>query len=62
MDDEADQVRRVAEAARRLREHQLSILGVLGAGDFERQEWNDRSVTLCVDLDAEITTWRTFDR
>lgn len=61
MDDEAAQARSVAEAARRLREHELSISLVLGAGDFERQAFNDRSLELCMDLDTEIAKWRSFD-
>lgn len=62
MDDELTQARRVAEAARRLREHELSILQVLGAEDYERQAFNDRAKDLCIDLDAEITKWQAFDK
>jgi hypothetical protein len=61
MDNEAAQARRVAEAARRLREHELSILQILGAGDYERQEFDDRGRALCIDLDEEISKWRAFD-
>lgn len=61
MDDEAAQARRVAEAARRLREHEHTILAVLRRGDFVRQEYDERTWTLRCELDAEIAKWRTFD-
>ncbi|HUX05500.1 MAG TPA: hypothetical protein VMV53_11440 [Acidimicrobiales bacterium] len=62
MDDEATQARRVAEAARRLREHEHTILEALRGGDFVRQEYDDRTWTLRCELDEEITKWRAFDR
>jgi hypothetical protein len=62
MVDEAVQARRVAEAARKLREHELSILQVMGAGDYERQDFNDRARALCIELDTEIAKWRVFDK
>jgi hypothetical protein len=61
MDGEVDQMRRVAEVARRLREHELSPSRKFGDGDFDQQSYNDRSRALLNDLDTEIAKWCAFD-
>jgi hypothetical protein len=61
-DEEFAQARSVAEAARRLREHELSPSRKFGDGDFDQRAHNDRARALLAELDNEIAKWRVFDR
>lgn len=62
MDDEVVQARKVAEAARRLRELEVAKHLLFGAGDFDYREFYDRVRALLADLDTEIANWRAFDK
>ena len=59
-DAEALLVRRVAEAARELRAHQLKILDAMKGGDLKRQRYDDRSAALISEQDEALARWREF--
>lgn len=58
MDKETQQMRRVAEAARALWEHEATILEILRRGDYELKKYHDRTDELRSVLNAELVVWR----
>jgi hypothetical protein len=58
MTDDSEQIRRVAEAARAYREHQLTLRTAQGLSDFERIDWQEREFALRDELDDELRVWK----
>ena len=58
MDEETQQMRQVAEAARALWEHESTILEILRRGDYELKKYHDRTAELRSDLNTQLLAWR----
>ena len=61
MHDEVSQMIKVAEAARRFQEHELSLFDLLTSGEYNGPEFHRRKTELQAALDLELAKWETFD-
>ena len=57
---ELEQVWKVAEAARQYREHQYNIEFGRRGGDIHRQNYDNQTEALLIELDRALSRWRKF--